>query len=305
MGSGRARKRRNLALEAQYEKRHGGRRAQFAVGGTSAPTPKREGRAEDGLSRDMRKMLKMKRMLEERRGRKKMARGDGVGEVAGREAASASASAPVATADAIPAATTAAATTTTAILTSQQKVHQREEEQPRPKRPRNKYAHLVEREGAEARPLSKSKQRKKEFMRNKRKGKGKGKGKDRDGGGGGDGDRERDASSDEEAGGNVDRVAFGEQADAPMKEVLRSKHWAEKPKREGVDPAVSIVGLGAAMGARRVAGMGSRALAALYRDQKRSKMGAGEGGEGGEGQARATRATRESLKQLVRHGNGQ
>ena len=235
-------------------------------------------------------MLKMKRMLEERRDRKKMARGDGVGEGAGGEAASASA--PVATADAIPAATTA--TTATTMLTSQQKVHQREEEQPRPKRPRNKYAHLVEREGAEARPLSKSKQRKKEFLRNRKKGK---KGKDRDGDG--DGEKGRDASSDEEAGGNVDRVAFGEQADAPMKEVLRSKHWAEKPKREGVDPAVSIVGLGAAMGARRVAGMGSRALAALYRDQKRSKMGGGEGGEG------HARATRESLKQLVRQGNGQ
>ena len=84
-----------------------------------------------------------------------------------------------------------------------------------------------------------------------------------------------------------------------MKEVLRSKHWAEKPGREGVHPAVSIVGLDARMGTRRVAGMDSQAIAALYRNQKKA---GGEDGGGSGPSSHSARATVKSLKNLVAQG---
>lgn len=300
MGSGRARKRKNKALEAQFEKTHGGRRAQWAP--AAEGTQKRQ-RADDGLSRDMRKMLSMKRMIENRKRKK-----EDVGTADGGVERSTTATMATTTTkrDEEPMST---ATVTTGAEANTVDTCATEEPNGldpllsplKPKKSKNKYAHLLQSAADEVQPLSKSKQRKRDYMRNKKKGKLKAQGVRSNDTGSSD---EEGIGKDEGGSGRADRAdkaAFGEQADAPMKEVLRSKHWAEAPKREGVDPAVSIVGLGAAMGARRVAGMDSKALAALYRNQKKSRVEEGNGG-GGLGHPRATR---ESLKQLVRQGRSQ
>lgn len=300
MGSARARKRRNRALEAQFEKTHR-RRAQFAPG-TAEPSPAHGGpskrqRPDDGLSRDMRKMLSMKRAMESRK--RKGARADPDDSI-------------VVGSNRIPRGDhDTDDTRNTRDNLTRKNTHGHDErgnaqdptldaqEDHERKRHRTTAADRRQTlEDEDTKQLSASKQRKKEYMRNKKKGKS-GKtaatpGQDTHG------DEHDIGTSQSEKNTNTNTkptVAFGEQVDAPMKEVLRSKHWAEKPGREGIDPAVSIVGLGAQMGKRRVAGMDSQAIAALYRSQKKS-----DGDDAG--RPSSARATLKSLKQLVAQGKG-
>lgn len=268
MGADRARKRRVRAIEAKYEKTHR-RRAQFAPEASPAGNKEKRQRPDDGLSRDMRKMLSMKRAMEARK--RKKAGGDvgsedhpGVGDApSGAHGGSGDA----------------------AVEEVGEQVDARDRGEGADAR---RHSGASERRQApeEGKTLSASKQRKKAFMRNKSRG------------------RKVDTKSDSQNDTMIDTkhapsVAFGEQADAPMKEVLRSRHWAEKPGREGVHPAVSIVGLDARMGTRRVAGMDSQAIAVLYRNQKKKD---GEQGGGLGPSPNAARATMKSLKNLVAQG---
>ena len=263
MGAERARKRRIRAIEAKYEKTHR-RRAQYAPEAPGAQkNPQKRQRPDDGLSRDMRKMLSMKRAMEARKRRKGGGNagpddGGRHGDQHGGDTAQ----------------------------EGREQVETRSGEDGVVDTHRHNVPSEKRHAPAEGKTLSASKQRKKQFMRNKNKG------------------RKIDTKNDSQNDTEIDTkdkpdVAFGEQADAPMKEVLRSKHWAEKPGREGVHPAVSIVGLDARMGTRRVAGMDSQAIAALYRNQKKA---GGEDGGGSGPSSHSARATVKSLKNLVAQG---
>lgn len=264
MGAERARKRRIRAIEAKYEKTHR-RRAQFAPEVSATANKEKRQRPDDGLSRDMRKMLSVKRAMETQK--RKKAGGD-VGSDQRRSDDRAHGEHGDTTAQAV-----------------EEQVEARNRGDDSGTR---RHTGASERRQApeEGKTLSASKQRKKEFMRNKSKGR--------------KIDTKHDSQNDSKFDTkHVPAVAFGEQADAPMKEVLRSRHWAEKSGREGVHPAVSIVGLDARMGTRRVAGMDSQAIAVLYRNQKK-KDGELDGGSGLS--ANTARATMKSLKNLVAQG---
>jgi hypothetical protein len=271
MGADRARKRRIRAIEAKYEKTHR-RRAQFAPEATPTGNKERRERPDDGLSRDMRKMLSMKRAMEARK-RKKAGADVGSGEHPGDGDTPSGAHCGHGEA---------------AVEEVGEQVDARDGGDVLDTRRHGGGSERRQAPG-EGKPLSASKQRKKEFMRKKSKGS---KGRNIDT----KSDAQNDTMIDTK---HAPAVAFGEQADAPMKEVLRSRHWAEKPGREGVHPAVSIVGLDARMGTRRVAGMDSQAIAVLYRNQKKKD---GEQGGGLGPSPNAARATMKSLKSLVAQG---
>jgi len=260
MAGNRAKKRRARQLEAQFEKANMRRTHFSASGAQQQPKPNGRGKDRDcpqrqeseGLTRDMKKMLSMKRAMDRKEGR---AQGS---------------------------------VKMSAEFDSRAYQPREAEAPPQESLPATQFENKAKRTRVhpveDGKTLSASKQRKKEYLRSK-----KGKRGSKPSLNGADGVDGEHGSSDPHC------PQFGEQAEAPMKEQLRRKHWVNG---EGSAPGhanatTSIVGLNAPMGRRRVAGMDSRALAQIYRDQRKNKTDENE---------YANKATMQSLKVLVRHG---